>query len=78
MDHATADVERRADDTLGAEPLQAEHDANDVDDRIQSANLVEMDAIDWHLVYRSLGLGQSQEKELCLVAASLRKRGLVD
>ena len=42
MDHATADVERRADDTLGAEPLQAEHDANDVDDRIQSANLMEI------------------------------------
>ena len=52
VDHSAADVERRADDALGAEPLEPEHDANDVDDRIEGADFVEVDTVDGHLVNR--------------------------
>ena len=46
MHHPAADVQRRADDAIGAEPLEREHRADDVDDRVERADLVQMHLLD--------------------------------
>ena len=56
------DVQRRHDDVVGAEPLHPEHGADDVDDRVERADLVQVDALDRHVVNRGLGLGQPLEQ----------------
>ena len=40
--HAAADVQRRAHDAIGAEPFEREHGADDVDDRVERADLVQV------------------------------------
>ncbi len=59
---AAADVERRRDDPVGAEPFHREHGADDVDDRVDGANLVQMDAVEGHLVNCRFGFGEPMEQ----------------
>ena len=75
MDHSAADVERRADDRVGAEPLQPEHRADDVDDRVEGADFVEMHLLDRHLVNRRLGVRQPLEQRLRAVASGFGECG---
>ena len=59
---AAADVERRRDDAVGAEPFHREHGADDVDDRVDGADLVQVDAVERHVVNRGLGFGEPVEQ----------------
>jgi hypothetical protein len=45
-DHAAADVQRRGDDMVDPQPLQREDGADDVDDRVEGADLVQVDLVD--------------------------------
>ena len=76
--HAAADVQRRADDAVGADPLEREHGADDVDDRVEGADLVQVHLLDRHLMDGGLGLGQPLEQRLRAVAARRRQRRPVD
>ena len=51
-----------ADDPVGAEPLEPEHRADDVDDRVERADLVQVHLLDRHLVDRRLGLREPAEQ----------------
>ena len=57
-----ADVQRRHDDPVGAEPFDREHRADDVDDGIEGADLVQVHPLDRHLVDGGLGLGEPLEQ----------------
>ncbi len=61
-DGSAADVERRDDDLVCAEPLHPEHSTHDIDDRIEGADFVEVNAIDRHGVDRRLRLRQLLEE----------------
>ena len=49
---------------IGADPLEREHRADDVDDRVERADFVQVNLLDRHLVNRRLGLGQPLEQRL--------------
>ncbi len=76
--HSAAHVERRAHDVVGARPLEREHDADDVDDRVERADLVKVNLLHRHLVDGGLGLGQPLKHALRAIPAARRQRGLVD
>ena len=59
---SAADVDRRGHDVVGAEPLHAKDGADDVDDRVEGADLVQVHSIDRHLVDRGLRFGQPLEQ----------------
>ena len=59
---AATDVERRRDHVVDAEPLEGVHRSDDVDDRVEGADLVEMDLLDRRVVDRRFGLGQPLEQ----------------
>ena len=71
-DRAAADVQRRRDDALDAERLERVHGADDVDDRIERADLVEVDLLERGAVNRRLGLAEPGEQ---LLRAILAGRG---
>jgi len=48
-------------DAFDAEPVQAEDDADDIDDGVDGAYFVEVDAVDGGAVDFGLGLGEAQE-----------------
>ena len=60
-DHAAADVERRDDYAIGGEPLEREHRADDVDDRVDRPDFVQVNAIERGPVNGGLGLAQPPE-----------------
>ncbi len=78
LHHAAANVERRCDNPVGAKPLQPEHGADDVDDRVHCTNLVQVHLVDGHLVNRRLSLCEPLEQELGTVAAGRRQGRRVD
>ena len=59
-----ADVQRRDHHASALEPFEGEDGADDVDDRVERADLVQVDALDRHLVNRRLGLSQPLEQRL--------------
>ena len=69
--HAAADVQRRADDAIGAETIRARNRADDVDDRVERADLVQMNLLDRNLVNRRFGLAKAMKQ---LLGAGLRRR----
>src|SRR5262249_29555043 len=58
--------------------LQAEHRADDVDDRIERADLVEMDLLHGRVVDRRLGLRQPLEEGLRPIAPGRGQRRRID
>jgi len=62
LHRAAADVQRRAHDPVRADPLEGEHDADDVDDRVEGADLVQVDLLDRHLMNRRFRLRQPLEQ----------------
>ena len=67
-----------ASDPIGAEPLEREHRADDVDDRVEGADFVKVDLLDRHLVNRGFRLREPLEERLRAVAPRRRERRLVD
>ena len=61
-DRAAPDVERRGDDVVDAEPFEAVHGSDDVDDRVEGTHFVKMDTLDRRVVDRRLGLRQPLEQ----------------
>ena len=47
---------------VGAEPFHREHGADDVDDRVDGADLVQVDAVERHVVNRGFGFGEPVEQ----------------
>ncbi len=76
--HPAADVQRRAHDLVCLEPVEREDGADDVHNRVEGADLVEVDAVDRHLVNGSLGLGQPLEQRLGARLPGGRQRRAVD
>ena len=75
LDRAAADVERRRYDVVDAEPLEPVHGADDVDDGVERADLVEVDLLDRRLVNRRFGLGEPLEQvNRALLALGLQRR----
>ena len=72
------DVEGRHHDAVGLEPLEGEHGADDVDDRVERADLVEVHLIHRHLVDARLGLGQAPKQGDGAIPRGWRERGLRD
>ena len=55
---AATDVQRRADDLVNSKGLGANGCTDDIDDRVDRANLVEVDLFDGHVV--NLGFGSAE------------------
>ena len=52
------------------DPFEGEHRADDVDDRVERADLVQVHLLDRHLMDRGFGLGQPLKQRLRAVAAA--------
>ena len=76
--HPAADIQRRADDPVGAGPLHREHRADDVDDGVEGAHLVQVDLLHRHLMNRRLGFPEPLKHRLRLIAPFRRQRRAVD
>ena len=63
-DGAAADVERRRDDPVGPQLLQREHGTDDVDDRIEGTDLVQMHPVERCPVNAGLDLAQAVKQLL--------------
>ena len=63
---------------VGAEPLHPEHRADDVDDRVEGADLVQVHPLDRHRVDGGLGLGQPLEQVYRAILPACRQRRPVD
>ena len=66
------------DDVVDAEPLEGVHGADDVDDRVEGADLVQMDPLDRRVVDRGFGLGEPLEQMDCPFLPLGRQRGPPD
>jgi hypothetical protein len=76
--HPPADVEGRRHNPVHAEPLQAEDGAHDVDDRIECADLMQMNLLHRHVVDGGLGFSEPLEKGFRPIAPRRGQGGLVD
>ena len=72
FDHAAADVDRRDDDAIGVEPFEREHGADDVDDRVERADFVQVDLVDRHAVNRGFRLAEPRNILIALRLAGRR------
>jgi hypothetical protein len=61
LHHAAADIDRRHDDLVRLEPLEREDRTDDIDDRIERANFMEMDLLHRRAVDGGFGLAQPAE-----------------
>ena len=66
--HAAADVERRRDNSIDAEPFQREDGADDVDNGVERADFVKVHLADGHLVDGGLRFAKTLKERLRPVA----------
>jgi hypothetical protein len=64
--------------SVRSQPLEAEDRADDVDDRVERAHLVQVDLLDRRGVDRGLGLGETMEQALRALLSPGRQRGSID
>ena len=62
VDRAASHIQRRHHHVVHAEPLHSVHRADDVDDRVEGADFVEMDTVERHVVDGGLRFGQPLEQ----------------
>ena len=62
LDGPRPDVERRRHDVVGAEPLEREDGSNDVDDRVERADFMQMNLVERGLVYRGFCFTNATEE----------------
>ena len=77
-DRSVADADRAAHDLVDAERLERGACADDVDDRVERADLVELDVGRIDAVHRPLDLGQSGEDRSCARAHPLGELSAVE
>ncbi len=77
-DGALADLQRRREDALDAELLEGQADADDVGDRVDRADLVEVHRLDRDAMHRRLGLAQTAEDARGAFAGPRRGRHALD
>ncbi len=63
---------------VGTEPFQSEDRPDDVDDRIERADLVQVDALDRHVVHGGFGFGESSKELDRAVLPVTRERRPLD
>ena len=73
-DGAAAQVQRRGDDAIGAEPLEREDAADDVHDRVERAHFVQVDVFDRHLVDVGLDGREAADQRDGAIARRRRER----
>ncbi len=78
LHQAGANIERRADDVVDPCPLHRKHRSDDVNDRVEGTDFMQVYPLDRHLVNARLGFGESVEHRLGAIPAGRRKRGAVD
>ena len=61
---AAADIQRRRDDAIGTEQLERMHRADNVDDGIERADLVQMDFVDRRAVNGPFDLAEPRKERL--------------
>ena len=62
VDRPRTDIERRGNDAIRGEPLEGEHGANDIDDRVDGPHLVQVYLFHRHLVDSRLDLREPGEQ----------------
>ncbi len=72
LHHAASDVDRRHDHAIHAQAVEGVHGADDVDDRVERADLVQVHLLDRHLMNRGFSDREPLEERLCAV---LPRRG---
>ena len=78
MHHPAADIQGRADDAIGMEPLDREDRADDVDDRVERADLVQMNLLEWNLMDSRFGFAKPMEELLGALLRESREGRTVD
>ena len=69
MHHPAADVHGRADDAIGVEPFDCEYRTDDVDDRVERADLMQVNLFEGNLMDGRFVFAESMEE---LLGACLR------
>ena len=78
LHHPAADVQRRADHAVGIRPLHSVHDADDVDDRVERADLVQVHLVDGHLMDRGFRVAEAAEHRFRALLPRRRQARVVD
>ena len=78
LDEPVARRHRRADDSLDAQQIEPDRRADDVGDRIDGADFVEVHLLDRRAVHLRLGLGQLLKDSLGQLSLPRRERAAVD
>jgi hypothetical protein len=78
LHHPAADVQGRADDAIGADPCHREDDADDVDDRVERADFVQVDLLHRHLVDRRLRVAEALKHRLRPITTRWRETRPID
>ena len=68
----------RARDRVDAEVVEERHRTADVDERVDGADLVELDVVGRHAVHFSLSRRKARERRQCSLACARRKSGACD
>ena len=76
LDRAVAHRQRRGNDAVDAEGVQGRADADDVDDGVGRADLVELDIVGRDTVDGALGLGELGEDTVGALAHPVGQRGV--
>ncbi len=76
--HAPADVQRGAHDAIGVEPLERVDGPDDVDNRVERADFVQVYLVDRDLMDGRFGFSQTMEERLRAILACRRKRRALD
>ena len=78
LHHAASDVDRRHDHVVHAQAVEGVHRADDVDDRVERADLVQVHFLDRHLMDRGFSHREPFKQRLCAVLPRRGQRRAVD
>ena len=78
MHRAAPDIQRRTHDAVRRKPFHRKHDTDDIDDRVEGTDLVQVHLLDRHLMDRGFCLRQTLKHRLRPGATGDRETGAVD
>jgi hypothetical protein len=73
-----ADIQRRSDDTLDAERLECVHGADNINDRVERTDLVQMDFVHWRVVNGCFRIRKLRKQRLSALFRPRGERSSVD